>query len=103
MTGRHEEEGAPVKRSSITVNLQFMIYLVTLLVGIGVSIGTFQLTVSNLRAEQESTKTEVKEIRATYMRTDLFEARQRGLENQLNEIGDQVREIKTLLLKRSVR
>jgi len=102
MTSSNKEE-TTLKRSSVTMNLQFLIYMTTLLLGLGISIGTFQLSVSTLRADNENTKTDIKEMRSVYLRTDLFEARQKALEDQLREISDQIKEIKTFLFKSKAR
>jgi hypothetical protein len=77
----------------------FIIYMVTLLVGVGISIGTYQINISTTHTENQRLAQDTKEIREQYLRVDIYEVRHKALEDQLHEISGQIREIRDFLLK----
>jgi hypothetical protein len=103
MTPKIDQQGeVPKKSISDLVSPNFIIYMVTMLVGIGVSIGTYQINMSSMRMEQDRITADQKEIREKYLRIDIYEIRHKVLEDQLHEISAQVKEVKDLILKRKI-
>ena len=69
MPQRTNENSKPFMANLITPS--FIVYLITMLVGVGISVGTYQINISTTRAENERLAQDQREIREKYLRIDI--------------------------------